>query len=138
MSLSSGYRARLRRVLFVEDDADVRDVYGTALRAARFLVDEAGSIHEALAFLGTGSADVVVLDRHLPDGDGFLELAPILRTRHPSIGIVAFTAEPEGAARLAATRSGCDAFVTKASPPEVLVEAVRSILSAPRSKIHQG
>ena len=130
MSMSSGYRARVRRVLFVEDDTDVREFYARALRTAGFIVDEAGSITEAMASLRTGSADAIVLDRNLPDGDG-LEAAPVLRSMHADIGIVAFTADPEWAARLTAKRCGCDAFVAKASAPAVLVGAVRSVLSAP-------
>jgi two-component system OmpR family response regulator len=128
MSLSSGYRARVRRVLFVDDDFDVRHVYAGALRSTGFIVDEVGSIADALAFLETRRPDAVVLDRNLPDGDG-IETAPVMRTMHEGIGIVAFTAEPEWAARLAAERCGCDAFVTKASAPEILVEAVRSVLA---------
>ena len=130
MSLSSGYRARVKRVLFVEDDADIRDFYARALRTAGFIVDEAGSISEAVALLGAGPADAVVLDRNLPDGDG-LEAAPVLRMMQPDIGIVAFTADPEWTARVAAKRCGCDAFVPKASAPALLVGAVRSVLTAP-------
>jgi len=130
MSLSSGYRARVRRVLFVDDDSDVRHVYAGALRATGFIVDEVGSIADAFAFLEARRPDAVVLDRNLPDGDG-IGAAPIIRTIHTDIGIIAFTAEPERPARLFAERCGCDAFVTKASAPAILVEAVRSVLAVP-------
>ena len=133
MSLSSGYRARVRRVLFVDDDFDVRHVYAGALRTTGFIVDEVGSIAEALAFLGTRRPDAVVLDRNLPDGDG-IEAAPLMRAMHAGMGIVAFTAEPERSARLFAEQCGCDAFVRKASAPAVLVEAVRFVLAVPERR----
>src|SRR5690242_7100815 len=112
MSVSSGARAAIRQVLFVEDDVDIRRTYAGALRRARFVVDEVGCIADAVGFLGRRRAHAVVMDRNLPDGDG-LEVVPILQIMHPDNVVVAFTADTEWRARRDAKRCGCHAFVTK-------------------------
>jgi CheY-like chemotaxis protein len=123
MAMSSGYRSRARCVLFIDDESDIRLVYATALRKASFIVEEVGSVADALAYLDQRRPDAIILDRNLPDGDGF-EIAPIARRIHENTFIVGFTAEPDGPSRRAAKEAGCDAFVPKTSAPAVLTETV--------------
>ena len=57
-----------RRILVVEDFARLREVWVQALREVGCIVDQAGSVAEAVAL--EGPYDVLVLDMGLPDGRG--------------------------------------------------------------------
>jgi DNA-binding response OmpR family regulator len=54
------------RVLFVEDDPALAEMYGLKLELDGYLVDVARSAEEALARLATTSPDLVLLDIRLP------------------------------------------------------------------------
>lgn len=137
--MGSGVRSRLHVVLFVEDNADFRDLYGGAMRAAGLVVDETATVSEAIALAPRRLPDIVVLDRQLPDGDGW-NVARALKaakaTRH--IPIVAFTSYRERADIEGALVAGCDAFVEKGSSPESLVRHVRGMLGLPLKRHHSA
>ncbi len=83
-----------RSVLVVEDDLDFREVLGEHLRAAGFLVAEAGNGAEALTLLADGTdADVVLLDLRMPVMDG-AEFCRRLEGAHlDDVPVVLMTAE---------------------------------------------
>lgn len=67
------------RVLYVDDDRVNSLLFAELCRLAPgVLLETAGSAEEALERLGRHGADLLVLDLHLPDGDGFA-LLPRLR-----------------------------------------------------------
>jgi CheY-like chemotaxis protein len=127
--MSTSRSARL--VLFVEDDADIRALYGAALRGGGLSVDEVVTVEEAIEVAARLKPDAVVLDRHLPDGDGW-QVARYLR-QDPStkeIPIVAFTSHIERADVENAIVAGCDVFVPKPCDPSTLVRHVKGLLDA--------
>lgn len=129
MSSGSGFRQRARLVLFVEDDPVIRELYGDALKQAGFSVVEAPTLAAARDALELVQPDVIVLDRELPDGDGFDALPSLLSaTRAPTI---AFTASRDRRAREIALSAGCAMFLEKSCMPSVLVGHVSEILAAP-------
>jgi len=128
MPAGSGFRKRVEFILLVDDDADVRELYGGALRDAGFLVIEAASLSDALKTVDDRHPTFVVLDRDLPDGDGF-HLARVLRERGDRARILAFTAHAEPAARVAAIEAGCHAFVRKPCAPATLIAEVRGAIA---------
>lgn len=118
-------------VLLVEDDEDTRFIYATCLRHAGFRVVEASSAREALEAALARPPDVVVLDRRLGDRDG-LELAVQWRAGRamattPIIVLTAFTTRADVEKALTA---GCDAFLAKPCPGDVLVAHVHKLLVA--------
>jgi two-component system KDP operon response regulator KdpE len=60
----------VRRVLIVEDEADIRRFVRMALEAEGLDVHEAATLQRGLIDAGTRRPDLVVLDLGLPDGDG--------------------------------------------------------------------
>jgi two-component system nitrate/nitrite response regulator NarL len=59
------------RILLVDDHARFREVARAVLQDDGYtVVGEAGSAREALDWLATGDAELVLLDLHLPDADG--------------------------------------------------------------------
>jgi DNA-binding response OmpR family regulator len=59
-----------KRILLVEDDADVRELLALALRGEGYRVDVAASAARALSNLTRFSYALVIADWRLPDGDG--------------------------------------------------------------------
>jgi len=60
----------MRRLLLVEDDVDASSFLQYVLEQEEYDVRVAHSAGEAREALAGGSADLIVIDRGLPDGDG--------------------------------------------------------------------
>ena len=79
-----------RRVLFIEDEPELRAAYGRYF-GKRFEVDLAATGAEARACLDGPPPDLVILDMRLPDTDG-IEVLQYLRERYPSLPVLITTA----------------------------------------------
>lgn len=102
----------LGRLLQAVADMDVVSVVGTAAAG-----------HEAATRL---RPDVVLLDYQLPDMDG-ITTAVGIKQAAPSVQVVILTgADPDEALALRAVEAGCLGFVTKSSPVDELVAAIRA------------
>ena len=78
------------RVLVVDDEKLVADLFRHLIEAAGHLVEIAGSCKEALRILSEGSFDLAFLDVQLPDGNG-TELIGRVKAFSPDTDIVAMT-----------------------------------------------
>lgn len=79
-----------RRVLFVEDERDLRKTYQRYFRS-RYELAFAGTGQEAVGQVEAFGPDVVVLDMRLPDTDG-IELLRRIRTERPNLPVIITTA----------------------------------------------
>lgn len=78
----------LRKVLVVDDEADLADLASMLLQSHGLQVLTAYSAHEALQLLGTDNEiDAVVSDIVMPGMTG-LELANAVRTMYPRVKVV--------------------------------------------------
>ena len=80
-----------KRILVVEDDADLRRMFRTALSLSGFEVEEAGDGVDALRLIENRIPDLIVLDLVLRSLDGVSvrqELAAQAVTRHIPVVIV--------------------------------------------------
>lgn len=73
---------------------------------------------------GGGQADVVLLDRGLPDGDG-LDLVPAFKAH--GMRVVMLTIADEDYAIREAIEHGVDGYVLKSADPARILEAVRAV-----------
>jgi DNA-binding response OmpR family regulator len=89
-----------KRILIVEDDADLRRMFRMALIVAGYDVEEAGDGIEALQLVENRTPDLVVLDLILRALDGLSvqqELAARALTQHiPVVIVTGSTLEPGG------------------------------------------
>ena len=67
-----------RRILILEDEEPVREVIKGAINSDKNRFYTAGTIEEAEKILKRNGADLLILDRMLPDGDG-IQLCSKLR-----------------------------------------------------------
>jgi two-component system, chemotaxis family, chemotaxis protein CheY len=76
-----------RRILVVDDDADMRLTLKLSLELAGYAVDVAANAREALAQQRERPADVLITDIFMPDADGF-EAIDAFRREYPETKIV--------------------------------------------------
>ena len=129
-----------KRILFVEEDANFREVFTRALREAlateRLDVAfvEAGSAAEARARLREGGLDAALIDITLPDGDG-LELVGEINNGGgvgSPIPTMVLTASLETSVAGRAIEQGARGALSKlASMPET-VDAIKRLTDADR------
>ncbi len=103
---------RSGRVLVVEDDESASEVFGAALEGEGFAVTVATNGSEALDRLGTGSFDLVVLDKNLPDISG-LEVLQIARRIQPDIEAIVITGYASTDTAIQALESGAYDYLRK-------------------------
>ena len=115
-------------VLLVDDHAVVREGYRRLLERCSeiVVVGEAASAMEAYRAFCELQPDVVVMDISLPDVSG-VEAIRRLQLRDSSVRILVFSIHDEAIFPKRAFQAGARGYVTKASAPEVLVDAVRSV-----------
>ncbi|RCG31841.1 DNA-binding response regulator [Sphaerisporangium album] len=115
------------RVLVVDDERNIRDLVGMALRFHGFEVVSASRGYEALELAMSGSPDLVVLDVMLPDLDGF-ELCRRLRAAGDDVPVIFLTARDTPADTVHGLTLGGDDYVTKPFSVEALVARARAVL----------
>ncbi len=101
-------------ILAVEDEARNAALLRAILGPAGYDLTIAASIAEARAAVGAKKPALVLLDRHLPDGDG-LSLARELRASSTTAGvpILLVSASVLPVDRIAAEEAGCAGFIDK-------------------------
>ncbi|MEN9317304.1 MAG: hypothetical protein RIS35_3697 [Pseudomonadota bacterium] len=114
------------RILLVEDDAALARSVRSVLERARHAVDHASTLSEARAVIGIAPWDAILLDLHLPDGDG-LALIPLARRHRPEASIIAITAKDLVTDRIRGLDAGADDYLIKPFDPEELMARLRAI-----------
>jgi CheY-like chemotaxis protein len=117
------------RVLVVEDDPDVRDLYARYLRGAGYEVFVAADGVAALQAVPEQLPHVILMDLGLPVMDGW-EATRILKRdpRTASIPVIAITGYAPKTRDQDAESAGCDAVVQKPCEGEALVAAIEKFL----------
>jgi DNA-binding response OmpR family regulator len=118
-------------VLVVDDEPHIREVLRRYLEAAGHRVLEAGSGEDALATLGEGGVDLVLLDVRLPGIDG-LETLRRLRTTS-TVFVILVTARAEEVDTLIGLAVGADDYVTKPFSPREVAARVAAVLRRDRA-----
>lgn len=119
------------RILIIDDHALVRDGMRLLLEGLEPLVKvfEAGSCDEALQQLSAiEPLSLILLDLELPGING-LEGIPLLRQQHPATPIIILSASQAPEDALVAWEAGAQGFITKSSSGDVILSAIRLILS---------
>jgi len=116
------------RIAIADDHAVVRTGYRRLLELEPGLdvVAEFGDGESAYQWLQQYPADLLILDLSMP-GRGGMETLLRLRARSIDTAVLIFTMHDSPDIVAQALRAGAAGFVTKGSPPEMLVDAVRKI-----------
>jgi two-component system, NarL family, invasion response regulator UvrY len=120
-------------VFLVDDHSVVREGYRRLLERSDgiHVVGEAANATDAYSEFQRLHPDVVVMDISLPGASGIEAMRHMLaRDAHAKVLMFSMHEEPIFATR--AFQAGALGYVTKASAPDVLVEAVRSVAQGKR------
>lgn len=115
-------------ILLVDDHAVVREGYRRLIEkhAGMKVVAEAPDGVTAYRLYKELMPDVVVLDLSMP-GKGGIEVIRHLLQRDEGARILVFTMHLNGAYALQAFQAGARGYITKSSPPELLVSAIADV-----------
>ncbi|MGZ8679185.1 MAG: response regulator transcription factor [Solirubrobacterales bacterium] len=118
------------RILFVEDETSISDPFSKALVREGFDPKVAGTAARALELAESFEPDLVLLDLHLPDGDG-RDVCRTLRARS-SVPIIILTARGTETDRIVGLELGADDYVVKPFSGAELIARIRAVLRRSR------
>jgi CheY-like chemotaxis protein len=114
-------------ILYVDDDALMREVIQLGFRRAGLQVIAADGGHAALAVLECGEIPITVVltDLSMPVMDG-VQLAAAVKRRWPELPVVAFSGDPQRHLRRPADGQCFAAVVRKGATSQQLLAVVRA------------
>ena len=117
----------MKKVLVLEDEANIRSFVVINLKRAGYEAIEAGTGEEALSQLRrTPDIKVALLDIMLPDMDGF-EVCRRIRASNSQIGIIMLTARTQEMDKVTGLMTGADDYVTKPFSPAELTARIDAL-----------
>jgi two-component system torCAD operon response regulator TorR len=119
-------RSAKERILVVEDDAITRTMLASYFEREGYPVDAVASVTEAKQAWQRNEAALLLVDIHLPDGDG-LAFAQAIR-RFSTAGIIFVTSRDSNADRVRGLELVGDDYVTKPVNLRELLARARSLL----------
>jgi len=114
------------RILVVDDDPQVRELFGVLLERAGYGVSQAKSGREALKSLRHNRFDILVLDLEMPDLDGF-DVLKVTRSEFKRLKVLVVSGYLDGVLLKAAECLGAAASLNKTEAPGSLVKIVRRL-----------
>lgn len=118
------------RVLVVDDDPTLREMYLARLIAEKFAVDQASDGQQALARAIEQVPDIILLDMRMPNVTG-LEVLEILKTTQKTkdVPVIVLTALGDDSLRQQAMARGATDYMVKAETmPAQIVEKIKEVL----------
>lgn len=128
MDLNGG---KAKRVLVVDDEADIRELVVLTLMRMGVEADSADTCAHAFARLAERSYDLCLTDMRLPDGDGLSVLAHIGQ-RYGNTPVAVITAYGSTDNAVAALKAGAFDYLAKPIQLKQLREVVTAALNLPR------
>ena len=122
------------RILLVEDEPRIRDFITRALVTAGYLVAAAGNGTEGLRLALAGDYDLVILDLIMPDIDGRLVLAQVLRERREQ-AVLVLSCLADVTTKVDCLELGAQDYLTK---PFSLAELLARVRVRLRGEVHAG
>jgi DNA-binding response OmpR family regulator len=120
--------AAKKKILFVDDESDWRQIAGTSLKEAGFEVLTAMDATETLRHMRAIKPDAIVLDVNLAGESGLL-LMELLQEKHPDVPILIYTGLDQDSATIQTIlQQGARKYLRKGSMAE-LCQVLKSILN---------
>jgi CheY-like chemotaxis protein len=118
-----------KRLLIVDDDPDIRQVFQDRLESLGYTVDTAGDAFEAMSAMGKVLPTGILLDFMLPAINGLQVLCEIRRL-YPLLPVVIMTANEDEGFAAQAMAAGADEVLPKPVENEHFKQIVRRCFGA--------
>lgn len=115
------------RILYAEDEPELRAVTEKQLKAEGFGVDSCGDGEEALDYARSTDYDLIILDIMMPKRDG-LSVLRELRRQGKAVPVLLLTAKDAVEDRVAGLDAGADDYLTKPYDFSELMARIRALL----------
>ena len=115
------------RILFVEDEENIRDVVKLNLEMEDYEVVATGKGREALKFFREQHFDLIILDVMLPEING-LQICEQIRLTNMEVPVIFLTAKDATADRISGLKKGADDYLTKPFHLEELLLRVNNLI----------
>ena len=116
-----------QRILIVDDEAPLRDIFAKGLSRNGYSCDTAGSADEANNLLRVEEFDLVLLDISMPGKTG-LSLLATLSKSFPDLAIIMVSCNADLETATFAMRQGADDYLAKPVPISLLVYRIEKAL----------
>ena len=120
----------MARIIIVEADELVADIAIEALAAAGHMISAVHDGAQALAAIGTGAPDVLILDHDLPGRTGLDILRQVrMMPAGDAVLVLMLTGYSSRLMKARAEHGGADDFIVKPFRPDDLVVRVEALLT---------
>ena len=117
------------KILLVDDEQDILEFLGYALRKEGFIVFTALNGKDAIAIAKKENPDLIILDIMMPEMDGIETCSEIRGIPALKNVLIAFlTARNEDYSQIAGFDVGADDYITKPLRPRVLISRIKALL----------
>ncbi len=120
--------ANAKRILLVDDDAEIVEAMKYALEAKGYEILIARDGNQGLAMAEREDPDLVILDMMMPKRSGFLVLEKLRRTRPVPMRIIMITANEGSRHKAYAEMLGVDDYIRKPFPMDRLIASAQRLL----------
>ena len=117
-----------KRILLVDDDAEIIESLRLALEAQNYEVLVARDGNQGLALIERENPDLIILDMMMPKRSGFLVLERLKRLGDDKHRIIMITANEGNRHKAYAEMLGVDDYVRKPFPMDRLIQSVKRLL----------
>jgi len=125
----------MNRILLVDDDDAVREVFQEGLEKRGFEVVPAANVNEALRLISAEEFDVLLTDLRMPEaGDGFTVVSAMRRT-HPSVVTLVVSGYPALEEAMSSILQQADEVILKPASIAEIAEIITRRLSNPASRV---
>jgi DNA-binding response OmpR family regulator len=127
----------MTKILLVEDDNNLREIYGTRLEAEGYSIFSAGDGEEALATAVREHPDLIITDVMMPKISGF-DMLDILRStpETQNIKVIVMTALSQDDDKQRGKNLGADHYIVKSQVTlEDVVNVVKEVLNDSSSPV---
>ncbi|HJQ68296.1 MAG TPA: response regulator [Blastocatellia bacterium] len=122
-----------KRILYIDDNKDSREMITALLSFWSYEVVQAGTFAEAMEKVSSDGFDLCLLDNWLPDGSG-IELCRQIRSIKPHMPIVFYSGVAGESDKEAAFRAGAQAYLVKPTGIEVIEQTINGLLDGNGAK----
>ncbi len=126
----------MKKILLIEDEANIRKLLAYDLKLAGYEVDEANDGEVALQKALSNRYDLFLIDWMIPKIEG-IDLVKMFRDKGLDGVMIMLTAKDEESNILEAFEAGVDDYITKPFSPRILLVRVQSHLKRHSSKKSQ-
>ncbi len=118
-----------KKILVVDDEADVTDLVSYHLKSKGYVVQTANNPNQSLSLARSFLPDLVILDVMMPDLNG-MQICRLLRAdpQLKNVPVIFLTAKAEEADRIQGLETGADDYICKPFSTKELILRVQSIL----------